>query len=137
NGPHSHHAVFLGYPEGTKGYRLRNQGTGAFFTARDVIFDEALPSITHTCDSDSEDDDTSVISMPSASTPATQPPASTTSLSTSPVAPRRSAHVKVPTPAGQAFAEELAATKTRLLALREARCRDLILSSLTMAQFAM
>jgi hypothetical protein len=122
-GPHSRHAIFLGYPEGTKGYHLQDQGTGAFFTARDVIFDEALPSIAHTCDSDSEDEDTPIASTPSALTPSasTQPPASATSLPTSPVAPRRSTRVKVPTPAGQAFAEELAATKARLLALREAR----------------
>jgi hypothetical protein len=33
-GPHSRKAIFLGYPEGTKGYRLRDQASGTFFVAR-------------------------------------------------------------------------------------------------------
>ena len=33
-------AIFMGYPDGVKGWRLRNCTTGAFFNSRDVVFDE-------------------------------------------------------------------------------------------------
>lgn len=40
NGPHSCEAIFTGYPDGVKGWRLRDTKSGAFFNAWDVIFDE-------------------------------------------------------------------------------------------------
>lgn len=54
-GPHSHPAVFVRYTEGTKGYRLHDRNTGAFFVARDVIFDKNMPGLPHS-DSDSNSD---------------------------------------------------------------------------------
>ncbi|KAG2737877.1 hypothetical protein P692DRAFT_20677247, partial [Suillus brevipes Sb2] len=121
-GPHSRHAVFVGYPEGTKGYRLRDSGTGAFFTARDVIFDENIPSVAHTTlsDSDSDSEDAPTPSLPVHAPPAIMPP-SPASSHTAPPAPRRSSRTRVPTTAGQAYADEMANTKARLMALRVAR----------------
>lgn len=40
NGAHSSQALFMGYPDGVKGWRLRDCATGTFFNSRDVIFDE-------------------------------------------------------------------------------------------------
>lgn len=40
NGPHSSLALFMGYPDGIKGWRLRDCATGTFFNSRDVVFDE-------------------------------------------------------------------------------------------------
>lgn len=52
----------MGYPEGVKEYRIRDTVTGAFFTARDVEFDESLPSLT---DTNSDDLDNEIPSTPS------------------------------------------------------------------------
>ena len=41
-GPKSHWAIFMGYPEGVKGYHLRDSGSSTFFIVRDVIFDKDL-----------------------------------------------------------------------------------------------
>lgn len=49
-GPHSHCAIFLGYPDGTKGYHVRDAENSSFFTARDVIFEEKLPALINTAD---------------------------------------------------------------------------------------
>jgi hypothetical protein len=40
NGPHSREAIFVGYPDGVKGWRLRDVRSGFFFNSWDVIFDE-------------------------------------------------------------------------------------------------
>lgn len=48
NGPHSREALFLGYPDGMKGWRLRDVKTGSIFNSRDVVFDEG--SVTTPCD---------------------------------------------------------------------------------------
>ncbi|KIK18677.1 hypothetical protein PISMIDRAFT_14173 [Pisolithus microcarpus 441] len=48
NGPHSSEALFMGYPDGIKGWRLRDCATGAFFNSRDIIFDEE--SVMHSRD---------------------------------------------------------------------------------------
>jgi hypothetical protein len=61
-GPKSRRAVFLGYPDGTKGYRLRDAENGTFFIVRDVIFDEELPALLDPEDDDDEDD--SVAALP-------------------------------------------------------------------------
>lgn len=44
NGPHSSLALFMGYPDGVKGWRLRDCATGAFFNSRDVV----VSSVTRT-----------------------------------------------------------------------------------------
>jgi hypothetical protein len=118
-GPHSHQAIFLGYPEGVKGYRLHDKQTGSFFTARDVIFDENFSSIiTHNSDSDDDGD----VSLPPAvpSTPVLvlhpAPPASIPAP-----ALRRSDRPCIATRAGQAYADEIVASKARLQTLRDAR----------------
>jgi hypothetical protein len=41
-GVKSRECIFVGYPSGTKAYRVRNYQTGTFFVARDVIFDENI-----------------------------------------------------------------------------------------------
>ena len=53
-GPKSRWALFMGYPEGVKGYHLRDTTSGAFFVARDVIFDEDFGG---TEDEEGEDED--------------------------------------------------------------------------------
>ncbi|KAG2747614.1 hypothetical protein P692DRAFT_20736198 [Suillus brevipes Sb2] len=119
--PHSCHAIFLGYPEGVKGYCHRDKDTGAFFTARDVIFDENFPSITHSHDSDSDDE---VVDTPPSHTLALPPPVPNNALIPVPSAltlPRRSGRSRIATEAGQAYAEGIAASKARLQALRETR----------------
>ncbi|KIJ15726.1 hypothetical protein PAXINDRAFT_48617, partial [Paxillus involutus ATCC 200175] len=40
NGPHSREAIFMGYPDGVKGWRLRDAQLGSFFNSQDVIFDK-------------------------------------------------------------------------------------------------
>lgn len=37
NGSHSSETLFMGYPDGVKGWRLRDCATGTFFNSRDVI----------------------------------------------------------------------------------------------------
>jgi hypothetical protein len=87
-GPHSRQAIFVGYPEGTKGYRLRDK-TGTFFVARDVIFDENFPSTMHTDDSDSDDEPDAADPSPILSTSVTTP---ASPIPTSVPAPRRLKH---------------------------------------------
>jgi hypothetical protein len=134
-GPHSRPAIFMGYPEGTKGYRLRDKETSAFFTARDVIFDENFPSVAHVNSSDSDADDEPLLPAPAppaslvppsasiAPPPASlmPPPALAPPPASPPAIPRRSSRSHVPTAAGRAYSDELAASKARLLTLRDAR----------------
>lgn len=121
-GPHSRRAIFVGYPEGTKGYRLRDSN-GSFFTARDVIFDERFPTIgPESRDSDSEDEVPTTHlppALPSVATPITQPSQHPSPLPLVPA--RRSGRAKVLTPAGRTYAEEMAATKDRIARLRDSR----------------
>jgi len=46
-GAHSCRAIFLGYPDGIKGYCVRDASTGAFFVARDIEFNEVFPDLTN------------------------------------------------------------------------------------------
>jgi hypothetical protein len=87
-GPKSHRATFLGYPDGVKGYRLRNSVSNVIFVARDVIFDEDLLITSDDNDdedllitSDDNDDDNST---PPSSLPST--PVSQTTVAAVPVA---------------------------------------------------
>ena len=40
-GVKSRECIFMGYPEGVKGYRVRDRSSSTFFNSRDVIFDES------------------------------------------------------------------------------------------------
>jgi hypothetical protein len=126
-GPHSRRAIFMGYPDGTKGYRLRDMVTGAFFIARDVIFNENLPSVTHAHDSEESDDDehdspASHVPPPHTSShPPSSPSTASPSPSTPPPQPRRSTRARILTEGGKTFAEGIAASKARLQELRQAR----------------
>lgn len=106
----------MGYPDGTKGYCLWDKDTGTFFIARDMIFNENLPSVTiqHSDSKDKDDSAHNALQPPTvALTPANAP-------STSPPRPHRSSCVCVLTGAGEAFKEQMDATKVRLESLREA-----------------
>lgn len=82
-GPHSRPTIFVGYPEGTKGYRLRDKDTGVFYVVRDVIFDENLPSIH-----DDSDDEDEVAPPESNYIPPTPQPPSSPAVPAPPPAPR-------------------------------------------------
>ena len=120
-GPKLHQAIFMGYPEGVKGYRLRDSSTGAFFVACDIIFDEdLLGNITD----DDEEEESVVPPTPSTATPqavAALVPGTPAALIPIPAAaasplivPCRSMCARNMTEAGKAFAEEHAAAKARL-----------------------
>ena len=126
-GPHSRRAIFLGYPNGTKGYRVHDAENGSFFIACDVVFEEKLPALVDIEDDDEQgdDDDTGPdpIDSPPHPTPTTIPviqpsPASPTNDI---AAPRRPSCVRLLMQAGQAYAEEQAATQIRLEALWDKR----------------
>jgi hypothetical protein len=53
----------MGYPDGVKGYRVRDISTGAFFVARDVEFDEASPDHVNS-DSDSDNNMSPTVKNP-------------------------------------------------------------------------
>lgn len=135
-GPHSRKAIFLGYPDGTKGYRLRDTASGAFFIARDVIFNERITD--EASDSESETGDEVPVTHTQAPT-AVLPQPPTLSRLTAPPHPsasvdpplRRSACAKMPTAAGNAWAADIAAAKARLQSLRESRtaCTQVVPSS--------
>jgi hypothetical protein len=125
-GPHSHHVVFVGYLKGTKGYCSCDEDSGTFFVACDVIFDENFPSLALT-ESDSDDSGSDGDSAPtiafssSPSATAAPPVPAVPAIPPAPSAPpRRSSHQQVCTAAGQAFAEDIAASKACLQALRDA-----------------
>ena len=112
-GPQSRPALFMGYPDGVKGYRVRDRSSGAFFTTCDIIFDERNPTLADDSD-DSEEEDSS----PSHPTPPTIPPPT---LSTT--GPRRSGRECKLTEKGTTWTADLAATHTQLDALVE-HCRN-------------
>jgi len=108
-GPHSHTAIFLGYPEGTKGYYLYDISSGAFFVACDIIFDERMSSHEDSSDSDDRPNNTLAPTTTSSAPTLISP----TQVATSPAllqieAPPAlpivwwSTCIKVPTLAGQA-----------------------------------
>ena len=125
-GPKSRRAIFMGYPEGVKGYCLRDSSTGAFFVARDVIFDkDLLGNVTD----DDEEEESVAPPTPSTATPqavAALVPGTPAALIPIPataasplIVPRRSMHACNMTEAGKAFAEERAAAKAHLEELRD------------------
>ena len=103
-GPQSCPALFMGYPDSVKGYRVRNCSSGAFFTACDVIFDEQNPTLVDDSD-DSEEEDSS----PSHPTPPTIPP-----LTPSTTGPCHSGREHKLTEKGITWTADLAATRARL-----------------------
>ena len=129
-GPKSRRVLFMGYPEGVKGYRLCDTTSGAFFVARNVIFDEDFRG---TEDEEGEDEDEPALPLPPLSTPSspanvvTVPGMPTTSVLAPPMATpppnplRKSNRTRNMTKAGKAYAEEHAATKARLDELRDRR----------------
>ena len=100
-GPQSHPALFMGYPDGVKGYRVHDRSSGAFFTACDVIFDEQNPTLADDSD-DSEEEDSS----PSHPTPPTIPPPTPSTTG-----PRCSGRECKLTEKGTAWTADLAATR--------------------------
>ena len=124
-GPHSRRAIFMGYPDGVKGYQVHDPTTGAFFIAHNVKFNEELPAIA---DSDSNDDeDNTTTSMLSANSPVVPIPTAAENLTTSsqitpapiPEPPRHSTRTSKLTVKGAAWVAELAATKARLQTLQK------------------
>jgi hypothetical protein len=117
-GSHSRHVIFMGYPEGVKGYRVRDAANGTFFTARDVVFDESLLPLMDSDDSDSDSNhSTNTVPDLTVLTPDTS---STSPPSLSPVhQPRRSGRTCALTEKGKAYHAGLTAVKTRLEAQRE------------------
>jgi hypothetical protein len=78
-GPHSHEAVFVGYPPGVKAWHCCDLVTGTFFNSCDVIFDKTFSNCPFpSTDSDNEDDDypipTFVGHAPPSTTPIVTPP---------------------------------------------------------------
>lgn len=127
-GPRSRPATFLGYPKGTKGYCLCDKVTGAFFVARDIIFDEHPAYVPrHEDDSDSDDAE----AAPASPIPRILPsPLQVLSPSLT-VAVWRSTRTRTPTPAGQAWEADMTATKACLLALRDSCAARVALPALS------
>ena len=110
-------ALFMGYPDGVKGYRLWGLLTGTFFVARDVIFNENVPTLMPDSDSNEEEG-----MSPSSPLPDTAPPSDNPAVGTSPSSsPRCSGHECKLTEKGAAWVAELAVTQARLDALTERR----------------
>jgi hypothetical protein len=112
-GLHFRRTIFMGYPEGVKGYRVRDAATGTFFTARDIIFDEGS---SPPADSESDDDDeNSIDTVPdpmsltsTSSTPSTPVPPPSTDQ------PRRFGRIRLQTEKGRMYTADIAAAKARL-----------------------
>ena len=119
-GPKSREVLFMGYPPGVKGYRVRDKATGQFFNCRDVIFDEnlALPHLfgdasvpaPDPCDDDDGDSDddnglparSPALSPLLLSVPSSTVPSLPVMSSSSPPALRRSDRARTLTEAGRA-----------------------------------
>ena len=128
-GLRSRECYFMGYPDGVKGYRVRDVRTRAFFNSRDVIFDENLPQI----DAESDGEGWVAPADPNApSTPApnvagpdavpSTPPRQVTRPSAPPPRPK-STRIRILTESGkqhQAAIQKAKETRERLAAAREA-----------------
>ena len=102
----SRECLFMGYPPGQKGYRVRDVSTGTFFTATAVIFDENSPY--HPLHDTSQ-------SNPLSSGDTIPAPIPTPLPGT----PRRSSRPVRLTAAGEAQAARIAAAKMHLADVRE------------------
>ena len=80
-GPRSRECTFMGYPDGVKGYRVRDKSMGTFFNSRDVIFDESSVNSPGSAPDDFFDN-LPVVSS-SSSVPSTVPPSSVSPSCTS------------------------------------------------------
>ena len=113
-GPKSREVLFMGYPPGVKGYRVRDITTGQFFNIRDVVFDESMsfprltgkapiPTPPDVVDKD-EDDDGVPVPSPGAADDAPHPSSTTvnapSSLTSRPSAPVAPPAMSSPSPAG-------------------------------------
>ena len=136
-GPKSREVLFMGYPPGVKGYRVRDIVTGQFFNSRDVIFNENFSLLHLTGDEpvpagpvaignvgeDDEETETPVSSAdatvmscdaptdsspPHALTPPNAPSSTTLPLL------HHSSRSQILTVAGRAFQEDLECTKAHL-----------------------
>ena len=124
-GLHSHQAIFLGYPDGTKGHRVHDVETNSFFVARDVIFGEKLPMLIDAKDDDNDELDNAPPDPnpgpdPTVSGPPDKvPPVEAPPQPNAAIAPRRSSRQRVLTQVGKAYAKDRAAAHTLLEALQE------------------
>ena len=127
-GPKSCQAIFMGYPEGVKGYCLHDSGSGAFLVACDVIFDEDL--LGNVTDDDEEEESIAPPTPPTVTSQmvAAQVPGTPISTALIPVpavaalslvVPCRSMHACNMTKAGRAFAKDCAAAKACLEELQD------------------
>ena len=119
-GPKLREVLFMGYPPGVKGYRVRDVMTGQFFNSRDVVFDEnlGLPHLTGEVLApavvDDEDDENEGSTLPATPPSSPSPPSAPTPLS-GPHSPLRcSSRSRTLTAAGQAFQESLVRARVRL-----------------------
>ena len=119
-GPHSCEAIFMGYPDGTKGYRLCDKLTGTFFVARNVIFDENLPSVMYHSDSDDESDDAPVSAPSATPPPLSADPHHTPAPPAPQIVPHKLSRTRILTQAGKDYAKGIAASKAHLSDLHEA-----------------
>lgn len=113
-GPHARRAIFLGYPEGIKAYHVWDETSEVFFVARDVEFDENIPGLHSSSDTDSEEDEEET--SPVSGTPNSPTPAANTPITN---VLHRSIRVRKLTEKGAAWEAKMAATKSRLQYLQK------------------
>ena len=117
--PHVCQAIFMGYPEGIKGYHVWDKTSQVFFIARDVEFNENISGLHLTSDTDSEEDEEEAspvsnhISNPS--TPSTTPTEDAPTINV----PHCSTQICKLTEKGVAWEAEMAATRLHLQQLQE------------------
>lgn len=107
-GPHTCWGIFMGYPEGVKDYYVWNAISQGFFITRDIKFNEGIPGISSSTNSDSKDDESTPSSLivPIETQHDTNIPASN--------APRQSTCTWKLTEKEAAWAAEMAATHAHL-----------------------
>jgi hypothetical protein len=115
-GPHSHEAIFMGYPPGVKAWHCRDTATGVFFNSRDVVFDEAFTN--HPFPDSDDDEDDKYPTVHRAPAPASTPtPIMPTPAVSAP--PQQSSHIPVLTEKGQVFKSQLLSDQAWLARQRE------------------
>lgn len=107
-GPHSHKALFMGYPPEVKAWCCRDATTGVFFNSCDIIFDEYFTDQASR-NSDKEDDTPAIMK-----TLPVPPPDPAPSAPPHAAILRRSGRIPVPTECGQLLKGHIAADKAQL-----------------------